>query len=179
MLKINVEHENFDEDSEKFVMILDFSLELEHSLVALSKWESKYKKPYLSLEKPTTEEALYYIEMMILDDDYPADFASKLSEKNLTEIREYIEDTMTATWFEELVPQPKSSEQITSELVYYWMASLQIPWEAQYWHMNRLFTLIKIFGAKNAKPKKMNSSEERARRLALNKKRQEELGITG
>lgn len=180
MLKITVlGDEFFDEKKQEFTTKGDVVLELEHSLVSLSKWESKFEKPFLGQGEKTDEEVLGYVEAMIVSEDFPPDILSKLSPKNLEEINAYINAKMSATWFTELPGAPKSREIITSELIYYWMFSLSIPKECEYWHLNRLITLIRVFDAKNQKPKPMNKAEAAAQRRELNRQRREQMKSKG
>lgn len=179
MLKLTVQlSESFDEETSQFVSE-DFVLELEHSLVSLSKWESEFEKPFLAKGEKTTEEVLGYIRAMILNPVYPQDILEKLSQENFDQINRYIEAKMTATWFNEPKPTGPNQQTITSELVYYWMTSYQIPWEAENWHLNRLFTLIKVFNAQNVKPKKMSAKEMAEQRRALNEQRRTQYRTRG
>jgi hypothetical protein len=180
MLKITVPGvESFDEATQEFVDVGEVVLELEHSLVSLSKWESKYEKPFLGQGEKSTEEVLGYVKAMLLTPEVPEETFLRLSEENFHEINEYIDAKMTATWFNEAPGAPKSREVVTSELVYYWMVTFQIDWEAQHWHLNRLFTLIRVCNVKNAKPKKMSRSEIAARNRELNAQRKAQLGTKG
>ncbi len=180
MLRLSIVlSENYDERTHRFVKET-FELELEHSLVSLSKWESKWEKPFLDLndEDKTEEQIMDYIRFMILTPEYPSDILTKFSREDVEKINEYLNSKQTATWFNEPnTLQGKKTNQsrtITSELVYYWMTAYRIPWEVQYWHLGRLFTLIKVFSAEEEKsqPKKMNKDRladrraENARRLA-------------
>jgi hypothetical protein len=171
--------EMFDEQEQEFVTRDDVTLNLEHSLVSLSKWESKHEKPFLGMVEKTNEEVLDYIKCMVLTPNVPEEIFSKLSEKNFGEINEYIDAKMTATWFSEAPGAPKSRDVITAELVYYWLVVFQIPFECQNWHLNRLFTLIRICNVKQAKPTKMSRAEIANRNRELNAQRREQLGTSG
>jgi hypothetical protein len=111
--------------------------------------------------------------------DVPEKVWDHLSQKNIEEINAYIDAKMTATWFSDVPNAPKTTELITAELVYYWMFSFNIPMECQHWHLNRLFTLIKVCNLKNAKPKKMSPAEVAARNRRLNAERKAQLGTSG
>ncbi len=179
MLKITVHlSENFDDEKNEFVYE-DFDLELEHSLVALSKWESEHEKPFLGKDDKTTEEVLSYIKYMILTPEYPSDILEKLSQANLDAVNEYFNAKMTATWFHEPKNAKTSREQITSELIYFWITNYQIPWVVETWHLNRLFTLIKVFNTKNETEKKTSPKEAAEQRRALNAQRRAQSGSKG
>lgn len=170
--------ESYDEESNLFVTEGGTVLELEHSLVSLSKWESKFEKPFLDKGDKTSEEVMAYIEAMILN-EVPKGILSKLSEANVSEINKYIDAKMTATWFRETPGAQTSREIITSELIYYWMISFQIPFECERWHLNRLFTLIRVCNLKAEKPKRMSRSEIARRNRDLNAQRKAQLGTKG
>jgi hypothetical protein len=171
--------QSYDEKLEQFVTVGDMTLELEHSLISLSKWESEFEKPFLGKSEKTSEEVLAYVGCMILTPNPPGDILQSLSKENLEAINTYMDRKMTATWFSEQPGAPKSREVITSELVYYWMTVFQIPFECETWHLNRLFTLIRICNIKQAKPKKMSRSEIAARNRELNAQRKAQLGTRG
>lgn len=171
--------EMFDEKSQEFVTKGDVTLDLEHSLVTLSKWESIYEKPFLGPKEKSHEELIGYIKVMVLTPEVPEEVFSRLSEENIEAINEYIDAKMTATWFNEAPGAPQSRDIITAELIYYWMITFQIPFECQYWHLNRLFTLIRVCNIKQAKPKKMSRTEIAARNRELNARRRAQLGSKG
>jgi hypothetical protein len=169
----------FDEESGTFGTHGGFELQLEHSLVSLSKWESIHEKPFLEAKEKTSEEALSYIECMLLTPNPPGDFLLRLSEENVKEINAYIEQKMTATWFSDLEPQARNNEIVTAELVYYWMTVFNIPFECETWNLNRLFTLIRICNIKQGKPKKMSRAEIARRNREINEQRKKQFGTSG
>jgi len=171
--------EMFDEQDQVFVTRDDVTLELEHSLVSLSKWESIFEKPFLGKDEKSTEEILAYVKAMTLTPNVPEELFLKLSEGNVNDINAYIDAKMSATWFSEAPGAPPSRDVITSELIYYWMVTFQIPFVCETWHLNRLFTLIRVCNIKQAKPKKMSRSEIAARNRELNAQRRAQLGTTG
>lgn len=180
MLKLIVgEKELYDEVTNTFSTVGGFVLELEHSLISVSKWESEFQKPFLVGGKKTTVEVLAYIKEMILTLDYPYDVLTKLSEENLRQVNDYIESTQSATTFGMMPQQKGRAETITSELIYYWMVAFNIPFECETWHLNRLFSLIRICNVKNSKPKKMSQREIANRNRELNAERRARLGTTG
>lgn len=171
--------EMFDERTSEFVTHGDVTLELEHSLVSLSKWESKYEKPFLGQDKKSTVEVIGYVEAMLLTPNVPEEIFSKLTEENFAKINEYLDMKMTATWFSDQPGAPKSKEVITAELIYYWLIVFQIPFECQHWHLNRLFTLIRVCNVKQSKPEKMSRNEIAQRNRELNAQRRAQLGTKG
>lgn len=181
MLQIRVGgEESFDEGTQTFIITGGRVLELEHSLVSLSKWEATFEKPFLSKEEKTPEEVFTYVKCMLLDPKTPEEILHRLDEKNFKDIQAYLDAKMTATWFAEHPGAPKTkSEVITGELIYYWMTVFNIPWEAQHWHINRLFTLIRICNIKAEKPKKMGRAAAAQRQRDLNAQRRAQLGTKG
>ena len=154
-------------------------LTFEHSLVSLSKWESQFKKPFFSDNDKTSEETAAYIKCMLVSENVPDDFLNRLSPDNVKSITDYINDTQSATWFRDDPTQKPSKEIITSELIYYWMVQFNIPFEVESWHLNRLFTLIKIAGIKQSKPKPMTKAQQMEEYRRLNAERRAASGSSG
>ena len=182
MLEIKVKGvELFDDDKQEFSMSPSATLHLEHSLISISKWESKWHKPFLEYaDQMSQEEILDYIKCMTLSsNNIDEQVYNCLSQDNIKEIVAYIQNPMTATWFSDDKNKNKGGkkEVITSELIYYWMVTLQIPFECQKWHLNRLLTLVRVCNAKNEEqnPNKKNKPTQRqmmARAAELNAQRQ-------
>lgn len=163
--------EMYDEQKEEFITVKAQVLELEHSLVALSKWESKWHKPFITKDPKTYEETVDYIKCMTITPDVDPLVYMFLSDKHIEQVNAYIENPMTATTFNNQGKGRQSSEFITNELIYYWMVALTIPFECETWHLNRLLTLIQICNIKNQPPKKMGRNAILNQNAALNKAR--------
>ena len=180
MLEIVVpESEYYDEARQQFITYPAQRLKLEHSLLSVSKWESKWEKPFLGDATKTDEETRDYISCMCINSGVSPEVFSRIPPSVLNDISTYVGAKMSATWFAEEKKSSASREVITSELVYYWMVALAIPFECEKWHFNRLLTLIRVCHAKNAPSKKMSTQELLARNRSLNKARREALNTTG
>jgi hypothetical protein len=169
----------FDDEEGSFKTHGGVELQLEHSLVSLSKWESIHEIPFLGPKAKTPEQLASYFECMVLTPNPPGDFLQRLSKDNVDEVQTYIDRKMTATWFSELEPKTRNQETITAELVYYWMTVYKIPFTCETWHLNRLFTLIRIASLKQQKPKKMSRGEIARRNRELNEQRKAQMKTSG
>ena len=152
---------------------------MEHSLVSISKWESKWHKPFLSNREKTFEETIDYIKCMTLTQNVRPEVYKCLSVDNIKRINAYIENPMTASFILDESKGKRNSEQITSELIYYWMIALEIPFECQKWHLNRLLMLIRICNVKNQPPKKQSKKEITSQYAAINAARRKALNSKG
>ena len=178
-ITVPISPEGWDEDKQEFVQPKSQILQLEHSLISLSKWESKWQKPFYSKKEMTDEEALDYIKCMTLNKNVDPDIYNHLTRENIGDVMKYIGNPMTATTFGKDDKSNNSREVITSELIYYWMIASNIPFECQKWHLNRLITLIRVCSIKNTPPKKMNKREIMSRNAALNASRRKQLNSKG
>ncbi len=171
--------ELFNEKTNEFITTKEQTLQLEHSLVSLSKWESKWCKPFLTKETKTFEETIDYIKCMTITQNVNPNVYNFLTASNIEDIKNYIEAPMTATTFSEDKQAGRNREITTSEVIYQWMISLNIPMECQKWHLNRLLTLIRVCNVKNTPPKKMSKRDIMNRNAALNAARKKQLNTKG
>lgn len=181
MLRIEVplEPERWDEKKQEFIEPKVQVLQLEHSLVSISKWEAKYHKPFLSKKEKTSEETLDYIKFMTVTQNVKPEVYTHLTQSNINDIKKYIDDPMTATTISEDRNSKPNREIVTSEIIYYWMVALQIPPEYQKWHLNRLLMLIRVCNIKNSPPKKMSKGDIMRRNAALNAARRKQFNSKG
>lgn len=180
MLQITVPAtELYDEINERFVNIREQTLQLEHSLVSISKWESTWNKPFLSKVDKTDDELLDYVKCMTITQNVNSETYLCLSDDNYARIKRYIEAPMTATTFSKDENGRTNREKITSEIIYYWMIALNIPMECQKWHLNRLLTLIKVCSIKNSPKKKRSGAELSRHHAAVNAANRKRLNTKG
>ena len=178
-ITVPISPEGWDEEKQEFVEPKTQTLQLEHSLVSLSKWESKWQKPFYSKKELSDEETLDYIKCMTLTKNVNPDVYDYLSRENVKTIMDYIGNPMTATTFSKDDKSSNNREVITSELIYYWMIASNIPFECQKWHLNRLITLIRVCGVKNTPPKKRSKRDIMSRNAALNASRRKQMNTKG
>ena len=178
-LVVPMEPEMWDEVNEVVIPPKTVTLQLEQSLVSLSKWESKWCKPFLSNKGLTDEESLDYIKCMVISKNVNPEVFDHFTKDNVKAVIDYINAPMTATTFSKESNGKTNKEIVTSELIYYWMIAYNIPSEYQKWHLNRLLTLIRVCGIKNAPPKKMGKGEIMRNNAALNAARRAKLHSKG
>ena len=171
--------EYWDEGKQEFINTKAQTLQLEHSLVSLSKWESKWCKPFLTKNEKTYEETVDYIRCMTLTQNVDPEVYTRLTVGNINQVNDYIGATMTATYFSEEKNKTPNREQITAELIYYWMIVHNVPFECQKWHLNRLITLIRVCEIKSKPPKRSSKKELMNRNTALNAARRKQLNTRG
>ena len=179
MLRIIIGDEGFNETTQTFEQVDPIVVDLEHSLVSVSKWESEYQRPFLTAGEKTSEEIVGYLKAMVIDPEVDPEVLLRCSAENIKEIQEYIDSSQSATTFGTMPDHHGPGETITSELVYYWLVAFTIPFECQYWHLNRLFALIRICNIKNSTPQEMSRHELAIRNRDLNAKRRAQLGTSG
>lgn len=180
MLQITIPSiELYDDINNEFMSSKEQTLQLEHSLVSLSKWESKFNKPFLTNEDKSYYETIEYIKCMTLKPVSDDRCYNYITPDNLAKINKYIEQPMTATTFPFKEQKKTNREIITAELIYYWMIAMSIPFECQKWHLNRLLTLINVCNIKNQPTTKMSKKEIMERNRAMNEARRRELNTKG
>lgn len=180
MLQITVPaREIYNEQTNEFINIKEQTLQLEHSLISLSKWESKWCKSFIDSKDKTDEQMFDYVRCMTLTTNVKPEVYKCLSPDNIRQINEYIEAPMTATYFYEDNNKGGKKETLTAELIYYYMIANNIPFECQKWHLNRLITLIRVCSLKNTPPKKMSRRDIMSRNAALNAARRQKMNSKG
>lgn len=184
MLPIRIgKGELYDEEKNEFIKNSEEkTIYLEHSLVSVSKWESKWHKPFMDDRyKKTKEEVIDYIRCMTVTQNVDPQLYYLIDAENIKKIQDYISDPMTATWFSDKKHKGRARKVITSEVIYYWMVALQIPFKCEKWHLNRLLTLIKVCNEENKASEKGNKNmrELVSERAALNAARKKQLHTRG
>jgi len=179
MLPLTIpEAEYYDRNTGEFFTIPEQHLKLEHSLVSISKWEAKWKKPYLSDKPKTREESIDYIRFMTITQNVNPLVYKFISDNVIQQIQDYIDDPMSATTIKQ-DPKPGGKKVITSEVVYYWMTAYNIPFECEKWHFNRLLNLISIANIENTPKKKMNKNSVYSRNASINAARRAAMNSKG
>ena len=181
MLQINIpiSPEGWDEKKREFIEPKTVTLQLEHSLISISKWESKWHKPFISKKEKTLEETIDYIKCMTLTQNVKPEVYDHITNEIIEQINEYVGDSMTATTFSNRGNKGSNREILTNEVLYYDMITYGIPFECQKWHLNHLITLIRVCAEKNNPGKKMSKSQVMSRNAALNAARRKKLNSKG
>lgn len=180
MLQITIPAgEMYDEIKQEFVETKETTLKLEHSLVSLSKWESKWRKPFLTDDQKTIEETIDYIRCMTLTQNVDPNVYRFITNDNIMAVNDYVQTEQTATWFSKEDENKRNNRIVTSELIYCWMISLQIPFECRKWHLSRLMTLIKVCNEENKPDKKMSGNDIRKRNREINAARRKAMNSKG
>lgn len=180
MLQLKIEDTDFfDERTEKFVTVKGQTLQLEHSLVSISKWESKWKKPFLTRNAKTMEETLDYIRCMTITQNVNPLIYQAISREQIQEVNKYLEDPMTATTIAKAEGKGSVGKVTTSEEIYYAMTAYQIPFTCEKWNFNRLMMLIRVCDEKNKPKKKMRKGDIARRNRSLNAARRAKYGTRG
>lgn len=170
--------ELFNDATQEFMTVQPKPVQLEHSLISLSKWEARWKKSFLATSEKSREESVDYIRCMTLTQNLrPTDYAG-VDQATIAKVNAYIDDPMTATTFTRR-PGSVSREIVTSELIYYWMIACSIPFECQKWHLNRLMTLIQVCNAKDGPQKNMSKRDILAQNRSINAVRRQKTGSRG
>lgn len=178
-LEIPMGPEVWDEEKEEFVEPKYKVLQLEHSLVSIQKWESKWCKPFLHTKELSDEEIIDYIKCMTLTQNVDPDVYNHLTKAHIDQISDYIHAPMTATTFREDRNGKKNREIITAEIIYYWMVALQIPKDYRKWHLNQLLTLIRVCNIKNEPPKKQSKRDIMKQNAAINEANRKKFNTKG
>jgi hypothetical protein len=179
---VGIGTEDYNEATNEFVNSDYFTLEFEHSLASLSKWEAEFEKPFLSTGEKTEEESLFYIkECMLLTKNPPEGIFDKLSKKDAEDIQNYINNKKSSTWFNDPKNRPMGPRKqvITSAVIYGWLVALRIPFETQYWNLTELFALVRVCNEQNKAPTKVSRAQAAREQAALNDKRRAEMGTRG
>lgn len=177
------DQEFFDSEKNEFFTIKGTTFKIEHSLVAIAKWESKWHVPFLDDKTEKTAEMMMdYVKCMTISQNVDPNVYRYLPSSVVQEINAYIEDPMTATTFKDDKKGPKKGEFITNEIIYYWMIAQNIPLECEKWHLNRLMALIRVCGEKNNEQQGNNKMSKKAimsQNRALNAARRKASGSRG
>lgn len=175
--------EAWDSEKEEFLYVESpqkYVVDLEHSLVSLSKWESKWRKPFISNKEKTDEEAIDYIRCMTLTSNVPSDAYNNITPSQMQDISAYINEPMTATWFSKNDKKgPNNNKVVTAEIIYHWMIELQIPADYDKWHLNRLITLIEVRNRELSPNQKMSTKDIMRQNAALNAARKKQFNTRG
>lgn len=180
MLQLTIpEGQLWDEASEEFIYVKETTLQLEHSLISLHKWESKWKKAFLGKQERTFEETIDYIKCMTMTQNVNPLVYTFITNEHIKQVNDYIADSMTATHVKKDKVTKSSRQTVTAELIYYWMIAYNIPFECRKWHLNQLLTLVDVCHAETSPKKNRNKKDIASEYRALNAARKQQLGTKG
>lgn len=180
MLEIHVpEREFYDERNEVFIKTRPVILQLEHSLMSVSRWESKWRKPFLTDEDKTRAETMDYIRCMTINRDVDPNVYAALTSDDIQKIMDYVGAELTATKVYRVKSTNAPKKTITSEVIYSWMVMYNVPFECQKWHISRLLKLLDVLEIANNPKNKMSKGETARSNAALNKARRAKLHSKG
>lgn len=165
--------EFWNSELQEFIYTKDITLHLKHSLVSLTRWEQHYKRRFLDDGPKNEEEYRFYIQCMTLNKDVDPLIYTVLQEDDIKKVTDYLHDSMTATTLPKQNDKSNKGERLSSELIYYYMSALNIPFECEKWFLNNLIILISIASIKNnpqEKKSKPSWSSIRALNAARNAK---------
>lgn len=156
----------------------EVEVEFEHSLLALSKWESKHQTPFLSSAPKEQLQLFEYFECMIVTPGVDPNIVYAIAPEDLVLLEQYLEYKPTAS----SVPRTQvrnNNEITTSELIYYWMVALKIPFVAESWNIHRLLMLVEIANFKQQPAKKQSTAEAVSKWKEQNAKNKARFGTDG
>lgn len=155
-------------------------IELEHSLVSVSKWEELFEKPFFGMVEKTPEEMTEYFRMMVVGELPEQDFIRMLRPAHVQQIGTYINSQRSGTTFRDTPGQRGGPQIVTSEQIYGWLVTFRIPfYPVEHWHINRMMNLIRIQSIANTKQKPISHAQRMEDQRALNAERKKQLGTTG
>lgn len=182
MLEMTIsEKEFYQEHTSKFIQIPECKVTLEHSLISLAKWESKWQVPFFDGKPKTPTQNLDYIRCMVVGNIKDDRIFDHLSEEEVLQIQSYMAAPMTATTFSERNKSKRKvkKETMTAEVIYARMCTHNISFECQKWHLNRLLTLIRVCDLRDSPPEKMSKKETSMWYAEQNANRRAKYGTRG
>lgn len=177
MLELHIsETELWDPVSEKFLLVKEQSLPLEHSLLSISKWEEKWHKPMplINNERLSGDEFLDYVRCMTISRNPDPLVYRCITAREVEAIMAYINDPHTATWFGNEKSGGNDKRPLTTELIYHLMFAFGVSKECEKWHLNRLMTQLRVEYEESKPSKKKTPAEIAERHRMLNAKRRAE-----
>lgn len=185
MITIHIpQSEIWDDGNNEFIYIEEQTIDMEHSLVSITKWEAKHHKVFLEENKKTPEEMMDYVRCMCINPLKNERDILGISKKDIEKITNYIEDPMIPFKLKSkddgnTYGRKKNKDPMCGIMIYYYMVSCQIPFECQHWHINQLLALIQIYSMKENPGNPLKGSKLANRNTTLNAMRKARLGSKG